>query len=257
MAAEQAYDVLEEDEAVQMEAAKTKLLRYVAGLAAPGGRLVSGPVIDLAATGAFGGLGFGQPAGNILWLPRERLVADVPEAVLRMIFLGGDWTRTEASRAIKDEALTNTMFENNVAPQWAHRISFELLSQHNAPNLGVMGENMALCVRICLDEPQGVESRMVTTAMLAQWTEVQDHLTGPQVAESSLKPMFDIINGLFDKRCLMLTALVRGRGEGAARWQGQLSGSSNRSKEFGLGSAPRCQRTHSPRQQRHQRTQCG
>ena len=213
-AAELAYDAIEEDEAVRMEAAKTRRLRGVAGLAAPGGRMVSGPVIDLAATGALGGFGFGPPAGNILWLPRERLVADVPESVLRMLFLGGDWTRTEASRAVKDEALTNTMFENNVAPQWAHRISFELLSPHNAPNLGVMGENLALCVRICLDEPLGVESRMITMAMLAQWVEVQDLLTGPQVAESSLKPMFDIINGLFDKRRRMLTALVQGRGDG-------------------------------------------
>ena len=202
--AERAYDALEEDLRLQSEASTAKKQKD---------RMVPSPAKTLAlAVGSGGACG---RAGAVPWLSRAELIADLPADVAHILFLGRGLTRTEASKALREEALVNTLYEGSALALWAHRISFELGSKYDPPDLLLIGTNLALVTRICLDEKAQESSRMVTAAVLATWNGVQDLLCQQhQVAESNLKACSDCIDGLMEKRTAMLSAMVAGCGKG-------------------------------------------
>ena len=219
--AELAHEAIEEDQLVRLELERLAKKQKDRLQKSPASILAAAVAARVAAAAAHGGrltlsaAGSAPSSGSIPWLSRAELVADLPPEVIQLIFLGRGWTRGEASKALKDEGLANSIFENSAQPQWVHRISFAMGSMYDCPDLNTVGKNLALITKLCLDGREQETSKMVTQVALQRWIEVQDMLAQPyQAAETNLQDSIDCIDGLVEKRAAMLTAMVVGCGEG-------------------------------------------
>jgi hypothetical protein len=162
------------------------------------------------------GAGVGGAGGmrvNVRWLPRKVLEDNLPEMVLRWLWVAGKWKADAVAKALKHEEKeamqANARFES-VSPMWGHRLQF-FLGDHprDMPDLNVVGKNLALATRMCLAGKESPLEKMVTSNLRDGWDGSQDLLAGDhQVPESALQPAFDCVVGLFDMRVDILAPLL-------------------------------------------------
>jgi hypothetical protein len=165
-----------------------------------------------AARGAGAG-GAGGMRVNVRWLPRKVLEDNLPEGVLRMLWVAGKWKADAVAKALKQEEKeamqANARFES-VAPMWGHRFLF-FLGDHprDTPDLNVVGKNLALATRMCLAGKESPLEKMVTSNLREGWEVSQDLLASDhQVPESALQPTFECLVSLFEMRVDILAPLL-------------------------------------------------
>ena len=165
-----------------------------------------------AALGLEGRGGASKAAVKMQWLSRKVMEESLPETVFRAVWLG-DKLKTEAliraAKEEKDGLWNSSSFENTVTLQlFSHRLQFYMGERHgDAPDLNVVGKNLAAVTKMCLVVKETELEKMVTLRMKDAWMVAVGRLAGPsQIPESDLKEFFDYINALMRLREEILRA---------------------------------------------------
>ena len=160
--------------------------------------------------------GAGATLVRMQWLPHKTLEENLPPWVLAALWLAGNWKLDAVNRALKNEqqGLQAPAMGDGSSQLWAHRLRFFLgVDARDAPDLNVVGKNLALVTKMALAGRESALEKMVTGQMRTEWGRLQDQLAlAYQIPESELRQAQRAINDMMDKRQRVLEAAVKGCG---------------------------------------------
>ena len=165
---------------------------------------------------ALGKGGAGAGPVRMQWLPRKTLEENLPPWVLAALWLAGNWKQEAVNRALKSEqqGLHAPAMGDGSSQLWAHRLRFFLgVDARDAPDLNIVGKNLALVTKMALAGREEPLEKIVTIQMRADWGRLQDQLAlAHQVPESELRAPQRAINDMMKKRERILRVAVMGCG---------------------------------------------